>query len=172
VSDTGPVPLSVVFKCLPTGGNGKYFFSWRFGDGQISSEQSPTHKYSAIGIYIASVTVTCDKESVTSSLNIKAFLEKTVNIAGGGGGAEITFSASSGQKIRITLKAGEKTMEPYGHLESPSGSAEYTPSNENIQNGENSSEVTLKASGKYILTVFDGSNQGGIVSVRIEQVGR
>lgn len=94
-------------------------------------------------------------------------VNKTVTIAGGGGGAELSFNASTGQKISITLKAANTSMEPYGYLEYPGGSADYYPSLDTVKNAANTIEIRLNRTGQYNFTIFDGSNQGGDVLVKI-----
>ncbi len=99
---------------------------------------------------------------------IKILAERVVTVAGEGGAAEIPFSADVGQKILITMLSESFRMEPYGYLESPDGDGFYTPENGQSVSGLNSSEVSLSQGGDFILTVFDGSNRGGVVHVRIE----
>jgi PKD repeat protein len=63
---TGTAPLTVAFKCTPSGGTGTYTYSWKFGDGGTSTSQNPTHAYIAGGAsYAAQVTVTSGSDSVT-----------------------------------------------------------------------------------------------------------
>jgi PKD repeat protein len=52
---TGNAPLTVAFKDRSTGAVSSR--SWKFGDGTESSEQNPSHTYSAEGIYTAALTV-------------------------------------------------------------------------------------------------------------------
>jgi uncharacterized protein YegP (UPF0339 family) len=94
-------------------------------------------------------------------------LDKNVTVASGGGSAEVRFSASNGQTIRITLTA-TSNMEPYGYLTYPNGTGEYYPDLQTAQNGVNSIELTLNQTGAYELTIMDGSNQGGAVHVKVE----
>ena len=96
--------------------------------------------------------------------------EKTLTVAGGGGGANVTFAGSSGWNIRITLTAAPNTMMPYGFLECQSGTGTYRPPEESAKNGQNSDVVTLAQTGTYTLTVFDGENKGGTVSVKVERL--
>ena len=53
---TGGPPLTVQFKDLSTGSPDTW--SWTFGDGSISTEQSPTYTYYGQGRYNVSLTVT------------------------------------------------------------------------------------------------------------------
>jgi len=97
-------------------------------------------------------------------------VNRTVTVTAGGGGTLVSFNGTAGQTIRVTLTGTPATMEPYGYLESPDGTAEYTPANGAASGGVNSSTVALTRSGEYTLTVFDASNLGGSVAVRIEVV--
>jgi hypothetical protein len=51
------VDEDVDFSCTRVGGVLPYSYSWDFGDGETSSSQNPTHRYSRIGDYTACVTV-------------------------------------------------------------------------------------------------------------------
>ena len=70
---SGKVPMSVKFDGTATGGcpGAAVTYSWDFGDGATSTEQSPSHTYAKAGNYTASVTVT-DSKGGTS--------QKTVSI--------------------------------------------------------------------------------------------
>jgi hypothetical protein len=96
--------------------------------------------------------------------------EAVVVVGGGGGHAEVTFSVKAGQKILISMLAEDPGREPYGFLEPPSGEGWYTPEQQQPSSDFNSSEVILDTGGTYTLVVFDGSNEGGPVRVRIEQL--
>jgi PGF-pre-PGF domain-containing protein len=54
----GFAPLSVAFTDMSTGLPAPTSWSWDFGDGVTSSEQSPTHVYSAAGTYTVNLTAT------------------------------------------------------------------------------------------------------------------
>jgi len=97
----------------------------------------------------------------------KTLLDKTVSVAAGGGSAEVSFEAMKGQKVKIELKAASSTMEPYGYLQRPNGKEEYRPTIETSKNAKNESEFIADKKGRYNLTLFDGSNLGGKVSVII-----
>jgi len=64
---SGPAPLTVNFDGATTGGCPGYTYAWDFGDGSSSSDQNPSHSYQALGDYIASLTVTDSKGTVTQS---------------------------------------------------------------------------------------------------------
>ena len=97
-------------------------------------------------------------------------VQQAVTVAGGGGGANVTFSGNNGWSIRITLTASKRTTVPYGFLECQSGTGVYQPPQETASNGQNSVVLTLTQTGTYTLTVFDGANQGGTVSVKVERL--
>jgi hypothetical protein len=94
-------------------------------------------------------------------------VDQSVTVAGGGGSAEVSFSANNGQKIRITLTASSD-MQPYGYLTYPNGTGEYYPDLQTAQNGMNSIELTLNQTGAYALAIMDGTNRGGAVQVKVE----
>jgi hypothetical protein len=94
-------------------------------------------------------------------------VEQMVTIPGGGGNAEVSFTASSGQRIQILLTASNTSMQPYGNLQYPDGTSQYNPSINTAVNGANKTEASLNQSGQFSLNLFDGSNQGGSVSVKV-----
>jgi PKD repeat protein len=53
---SGNIPLSVTFENTSSGSITSY--SWDFGDGQTSTEQSPTYRYTIAGTYTVKLTVT------------------------------------------------------------------------------------------------------------------
>jgi hypothetical protein len=95
---------------------------------------------------------------------------QVVSIGPGGGWAGIAFRGTSGQRVRITLTASNPIMRPYDYLENPDGTGSYTPPANTAHNGVNSVEVSLTQTGLYVLTVFDGSNLGGNVTVLVEVI--
>jgi len=114
----------------------------------------------------------------SSSPTFPMVLVDTSGPVGSQGGAfEVRFSANNGWQIRITLRdssvspnASTIPMEPYGYITNPDGTGDYYLPNGAAQNGQNSAELTLTQTGTYTLTVFDGTNQGGTVSVKIERL--
>lgn len=97
----------------------------------------------------------------------KTLLDKTVSVGASGGYAEVSFEALKGQKVKIELTAASETMEPYGHLKRPGGKEEYRPAIETAKNAVNASDFIADKKGRYGLTVFDGSNLGGKVTVTV-----
>jgi len=55
---SGNIPLLVNFSVTATGGSAAYGYSWNFGDGGTSTQQNPTHTYTAPAQYAGVVTVT------------------------------------------------------------------------------------------------------------------
>ena len=94
-------------------------------------------------------------------------VNQTVTVPGGGGNAEVSFTASNGGRIQIVLTASNAGMQPYGNLQYPDGTSRYSPPIDTAANGANQAEIPLNQSGQFTLTVFDGSNQGGSVFVKI-----
>ncbi len=102
----------------------------------------------------------------------KVVVEKTVSVGAEGGNAQVTFTATKGQRLHIALKASS-SMEPYGFLErAGSSNGEYRPANERAKKGMNEDDVTISTSGKYSLSLFDGSNAGGTIKVTITELPR
>jgi len=63
------------------------------------------------------------------------------------------------------------SIEPYGFLEYPDGMTSiYTPDLGFSLNGVNTSEIILTQSGTYTYIIFDGSNIGGQINVKIEVI--
>jgi len=55
---SGCMPLAVSFTGGASGGTPGYAYSWTFGDGGTSTQQSPSHTYTSAGTYTARLTVT------------------------------------------------------------------------------------------------------------------
>ncbi len=60
------------------GGVPDYSWYWEFGDGGTSTDQNPTHTFTASGEYDVTLTVTDDEGSVSTD-ETKAFIEMTIN---------------------------------------------------------------------------------------------
>ena len=71
---SGPAPLAVIFAATATatGCTGAPAYSWTFGDGASSSQQSPSHTYGAAGTYTWNLTATADGQSCTKSGTVVA----------------------------------------------------------------------------------------------------
>lgn len=65
-------------------------WAWNFGDGETSTEQSPSHTYAAVGTYTVELTVTgtegTDSETKTDYITVTAALPVIPSGGGGGGG--------------------------------------------------------------------------------------
>jgi PKD repeat protein len=86
---SGPAPLSVAFTDTSTGSPTSW--SWNFGDGQASTDQSPTHVYSAAGTYTVSLTASNAGGSDSASAQI------VVDAPGGGGTPQVFMPAADAQ---------------------------------------------------------------------------
>lgn len=71
----GLAPLTVKFTANLTGGTEPYNISWNFGDGNLSTEVSPTHVYASPGIYdvLLAVRENLGDEPVRSNIRIIAY---------------------------------------------------------------------------------------------------
>jgi PKD repeat protein len=67
---SGEAPLSVSFTDSSTGAISSW--AWTFGDGGSSTEQNPTHEYTAAGVYTVELTVTGPGglDSATASISV------------------------------------------------------------------------------------------------------
>jgi PKD repeat protein len=54
---TGATPLTVQFSGSATGGTAPYTYSWKFGDGNVGTNQNPLHLYTKVGVYSPTLTV-------------------------------------------------------------------------------------------------------------------
>jgi PKD repeat protein len=74
---SGLAPLAVTFMDQST--NSPTSWSWDFGDGSTSTEQSPSHTYSAFGVYTVSLTATNAGGSNTSTVEGAVTVVKAAN---------------------------------------------------------------------------------------------
>ena len=87
----GPAPFSPTFSVSPVGGTAPYFYSWNFGDGQLSSNlQTPTHTYVTAADYTVTVTVTDSSGPVQSAT-------RTITVSAEGMEVRITATPSVGR---------------------------------------------------------------------------
>ncbi len=96
-----------------------------------------------------------------------SLIDQTATVPGNGGNAEVSFKASNGQRIQILLSTSNPGMQPYASLQYPDGTSVYNPPINTAANGANQVEIMINQTGQYTLTLFDGSNQGGTVSVKV-----
>ena len=71
----GQVPLEISFANLSMGTITGY--TWNFGDGQISSERSPVHRFDAPGAYPVTLTVAGEDQTLTAESMIYAMSSLT-----------------------------------------------------------------------------------------------
>ncbi|MCI4325980.1 MAG: PKD domain-containing protein [Thermoplasmata archaeon] len=64
----GLVPFSVRFVGTSSGGTGPYTYHWTFGDGSNATGDAPTHVYTVVGEYLATLTVTDSVGAVALSV--------------------------------------------------------------------------------------------------------
>ncbi|MCP5047951.1 MAG: PKD domain-containing protein, partial [bacterium] len=115
---SGPASLAVQFEALvnQTGKQASsavgYDYSWTFGDGGTSDEQSPSYTYQTPGSYAASVTVTnsCGKRKTASvTIDVDAFegsIAKSFSVS----------EAQPGDEVFITIEARNDTRQEYENV--------------------------------------------------------
>ncbi len=121
----------------------------------------------ATAIAVSLIAAACGPSTSAGGSSEQVLVDKTVSVGAGGGAAEVSFNASSGQRIQIVLSAANTSMQPYGNLQYPDGTGMYNPPLNTAANGTNQAEFVANQTGQYSVTIFDGSNQGGTVSVKI-----
>ncbi len=88
-------------------------FSWDFGDGSTSSDQNPTHQYTAEGSYTATVTVTCGSCDESQSNDVEVDVVKAdVNINGTADASDdiTVVSPPLAIPVQIQLHGGPATV--------------------------------------------------------------
>jgi gliding motility-associated-like protein len=79
ISDTaGCVPHTVTFTATSSNEE-NYVFTWDFGDGTVSNEQTPTKEYRTAGTYIVTLIVTGDNGSVFTTGEVTVYPKPEVN---------------------------------------------------------------------------------------------
>lgn len=127
LGDSTPVPpqaefsfeadgLSVAFTDASTDSNGDLAsWSWDFGDGNASSEQSPVHTYAEAGTYNVTLTATDEagqshsitKEVTVSDSVVSAEITRAYKSRLGRIIVDISFDGASGEQVEI-YRNGEK----------------------------------------------------------------
>ncbi len=99
---SGPAPLHSVFAGSADGGCPPYSWSWSFGDGGSSTEQSPDHTYQTPGNYVATMTVTDSRQQICSKQVAPIHVTCPVlscgasgNPTGGPSPLQVTFTANA-----------------------------------------------------------------------------
>ncbi|RLF42245.1 MAG: hypothetical protein DRN18_02660, partial [Thermoplasmata archaeon] len=100
-------------------------YTWNFGDGNVSYEQNPTHKYADDGIYTVTLTVT-DNDGATNSTSrdisvyvfvlinkTKSGVENTINAS------EINTKVTLNTTRPINVTIGNYTHNPIGNISIP-----------------------------------------------------
>lgn len=101
----GDAPLTVSFTDMSTNGTGQVaMWQWDFGDGNVSTEQSPTHIYQTHGEYFVSLTVVDEYRSHTFTASSPIVVNAVPP------SASFTVSATSGN-IPFTVDFSD-TSEP------------------------------------------------------------
>ena len=84
---SGRAPLTVQFTDLSTGNVTGW--NWDFGDGTTSTEQNPSHTYTAAGTYDVSLTVTdgtqTDTKTVSDMISVQSATENSITSTAQGG---------------------------------------------------------------------------------------
>jgi plastocyanin len=124
---TGEAPLAVAFTGAASGGTPPYTYAWDFGDRTVSSEQNPSHTFTAAGSYSVVLTVT-DAASATAADSHLSIVAGAVQPPG------VTSVRKLGAPFRIVIL----------------GSNFQTGLVVSI-NGEPWTQSTLKGSGKIVL---------------------
>jgi PKD repeat protein len=97
---SGVAGEELLFAASVSGGVAPYEFEWRFGDGTMSTKQTPMHMYSSAGEYTVTVTV-IDSEgrekSAMSAMVVDEQIEvEPVEITNVSGGLFLTANVASG----------------------------------------------------------------------------
>jgi PKD repeat protein len=145
---SGLAPLTVNFTGSASGGTTPYSYRWTFGDGGSSTAQSPSHTYSSVGTYTATLTVT-DSKNATSSKSL------TINV-----------TTTSSQLVAISSADPTSGLTPLTVNFTGSGAGGAPPYSYNWNFGDGSSSSvqnpshTYSAIGNYtvILTVTDSTS--------------
>jgi PKD repeat protein len=97
---SGVAPLSARFSANPEGGTGTYAYAWAFGDGGTASVASPTHVYSTVANYAATLRVTSGGQTAdcTAQVSVTSTPPAQVRLQVGtqGGGTGSITSAPAG----------------------------------------------------------------------------
>ena len=167
--DSGNPPLAVSFTSSATGGLQNYVYAWDLGDGSTAATHDLQHTYKRVGKFSATVTVTSDVLKQTCKASVNVHIDTQVTVPAGGGKDQITLDGVKGQTLNITLTAADTTLVPYGYMENPDSTGSYVPDENTAKDGKNSGQVTLTQDGTHTLQILDAMNQGGVVTVIVEE---
>jgi PKD repeat protein len=140
--------LTAIFTDTSTGSG--LSWSWSFGDGSAASTaQNPSHTYAAAGTYRATLTVTNDLGSDSTS---QVF---TVPPAGSMPTAAFTFQASGLQVAFMDASTGSPTSWQWDFGDGSAGSTERNPVHGYAESGTYTVELTVaNASGTSSVSQF------------------
>lgn len=105
---SGQVPLTVAFQDTSTGSPTSW--SWDFGDGGTSTEQNPSHEYTAAGTYSVTLRATNDAGAGTSApqtISVAAEPSQATGITVGA--SSQSGSSTAGSTVTIPKPAGVVT---------------------------------------------------------------
>src|SRR6185437_11822814 len=131
---TGNAPLSVAFTGSATGGTAPYSYSWNFGDGSATSTaQNPSHTYSTVGTYTATLTV---KDSASPANTATSTVSVTADPVG-------SVPPSAPQNLTAAGGANQVTL----NWQAPSSTGGETLTKYSVYRGTSSGTETLVTSG-------------------------
>lgn len=107
-------PGAVVQFSIAANGAAPLTYSWNFGDGALGGGASPSHAYTAEGVYSVTVTVT----DITGQLSA-ASVDVTVAVGGGGGSNGPIDSDGDGISDENEIADGTDPLDPTSFLKKP-----------------------------------------------------
>lgn len=124
---SGPCPLSVYFIDESTGTIDSWY--WDFGDGETSTEQNPSHTYTAVGTFTVSLTITglggSDTLTKTDYIYVQAGIEPDIipDIKVNGSDGPVRLDQSDTLSITVALDNNDITNDADWWLaaDTPSG---------------------------------------------------
>ncbi len=174
----GPGPILVTDFSVAASDpeNNTLSYLWNFGDGNTSSQQSPSHTYTEPGEYIARVTVSDGtNQTLSNPINITVGNRPVVSIASPTinqsfrGGDSISFSGSatdpdedlplSAYSWRVIFNHESHTHPAAGPIENTTSGSYTIPTTGHDFSGNTSYDI--------LLTVTDSTGLQGTASVRI-----
>jgi PKD repeat protein len=149
----GAAPLPVGFASQVSGGIPGYHYMWTFGDGGTSALASPSHVYTAPGVYRVNLLATDqDGNAASDSWN--------VTVATGGGPVSVSLTASYSQ---VPLGSPDTVLAAVAGGEGAYSTRWTVPPAECRESGFLQLNCTATATGQYAvsLTVTDGAGNSG-----------
>jgi alpha-tubulin suppressor-like RCC1 family protein len=108
---TGNAPFTVQFTGTGSGGIAPFTYLWDFGDGSTSTTQSPSHTYSAMGDYTATLTVrdsASQTATATVAIHVAILPPSVTSMVKAGNPFRITANGSNLQNgIRVFVNGTE-----------------------------------------------------------------